>query len=413
MRKFFLISIFFYLLLFNSVSSQQFGSRIDKGVVKSNDINEASGIVPSIKNPGLFWVHNDSGDKARIFAIDSLGNSIATVYLSGIKNRDWEDICIGPGEVEGEQYIYIGEIGDNSKRYFPKYIYRIIEPKLDMNKIPIDTVITEVDRLPFGYENGKRNAETLMIDPSNLDLYIVSKEQNTKVYKLSFPYTFYSAPTSNIDTAFIVGTLPFSTAVGGDISLDGNEILIKKYNVIYYWKKDESGTIIDALQKTPITVPYFIEPQGEAVCWAPDLSGYYTISEGLHPHLYFYPRITTGIFQNDSYPNDFKLEQNYPNPFNPSTIIKYTIPRVTHPSILTREDKERSDRGVLITLKVYDILGHEVTTLVNKEKKPGNYEVTFNANNLSSGLYFYRITATPSSGQAGSFTKTKKMILLR
>ncbi|NOX66688.1 MAG: hypothetical protein GXO85_13095 [Chlorobi bacterium] len=119
-------------------------------------------------------------------------------------------------------------------------------------------------------------------------------------------------------------------------------------------------------------------------------------------------------------PNEFNLKQNYPNPFNPSTTIKYSIPSVTHPSIPFRalpdgrqEGKERSDRGVLVTLNIYDILGRKVTTLVNKEQKPGNYEVNFNANELASGLYFYRMAATLNGGQAGSFMKTMKMILLK
>jgi len=93
-------------------------------------------------------------------------------------------------------------------------------------------------------------------------------------------------------------------------------------------------------------------------------------------------------------PNEFKLEQNYPNPFNPSTIIKYSIANVG-----TRHASS-------VQLKVYDILGREVTTLVNKEQKPGNYEVDFNANELASGLYFYKIATN-------GFTQTKKMILLR
>jgi len=93
-------------------------------------------------------------------------------------------------------------------------------------------------------------------------------------------------------------------------------------------------------------------------------------------------------------PAQFKLEQNYPNPFNPSTTIRYSIPSVgTHGNASVR-------------LVVYDILGREVTTLVNKVQKPGNYEVKFDASNLTSGLYFYKITS-------GSFMKTMKMILLR
>jgi len=99
--------------------------------------------------------------------------------------------------------------------------------------------------------------------------------------------------------------------------------------------------------------------------------------------------------------SDFSLEQNFPNPFNPSTKIKYSIPSVT---------LRQSQSDNWVTLKVYDILGNEVATLVNEYKPAGNYEVEFqstvNNHQLASGIYFYRL-------QAGSFVKTKKMILLR
>jgi len=88
-------------------------------------------------------------------------------------------------------------------------------------------------------------------------------------------------------------------------------------------------------------------------------------------------------------PNDFYISQNYPNPFNSATAIQYSIP-------------QRSN----VTLKVYDILGNEVSTLVNEENEQGVYTVNFDANNLASGLYLYRI-------QAGTFIATKKMILLK
>lgn len=88
-------------------------------------------------------------------------------------------------------------------------------------------------------------------------------------------------------------------------------------------------------------------------------------------------------------PEAYKLFQNNPNPFNPSTTIKFSIPN-----------------SQFITLKVYDILGREVATLVNEEKIPGNYEVKFNGSNLSSGVYFYKL-------QSGSFSDTKKFILMK
>lgn len=92
--------------------------------------------------------------------------------------------------------------------------------------------------------------------------------------------------------------------------------------------------------------------------------------------------------------NSFYLYDNYPNPFNPDTKIRYTIPNVG------------ALRATSVKLKVYDVLGNEVSILVDEEKPAGSYEVNFNASDLSSGVYFYKLTA-------GNFVSTKKMILLR
>ena len=85
----------------------------------------------------------------------------------------------------------------------------------------------------------------------------------------------------------------------------------------------------------------------------------------------------------------FDLNQNYPNPFNPTTSIQYTI----------------SSRQI-VTLKVYDLLGREVATLVHEEKPAGSYEVEFNGNELPSGIYFYQL-------KAGDYSETKKMVLMK
>ena len=87
--------------------------------------------------------------------------------------------------------------------------------------------------------------------------------------------------------------------------------------------------------------------------------------------------------------NEYKLMQNYPNPFNPGTIINYTVAA-----------------NSLVTIKVYDILGNEVIELVNSNKAPGNYSVTFDASGLSSGLYFYQL-------KAGGYSITKKMLVAK
>ena len=88
-------------------------------------------------------------------------------------------------------------------------------------------------------------------------------------------------------------------------------------------------------------------------------------------------------------PDKFELSQNYPNPFNPSTTIKYSV----------------ANAG-FVTIKLYNIVGEEVATLVNEEEPAGYYQIKFNASNLASGIYFYTLTA-------GNFRETKKLVLLK
>jgi len=106
--------------------------------------------------------------------------------------------------------------------------------------------------------------------------------------------------------------------------------------------------------------------------------------------LTWYPEITVGVKEiPNSVPTKFSLSQNYPNPFNPTTNIKYSIPQ-----------------SGFVTLRVFNLLGQEVASLVNQNQKPGEYIVDFDASNLASGIYLYKI-------QSGDFTLTKKMMILK
>lgn len=103
----------------------------------------------------------------------------------------------------------------------------------------------------------------------------------------------------------------------------------------------------------------------------------------------YYQNVVQDVRDGISVPTVFKLEQNYPNPFNPSTIIKFAIP-------------ER----VNVNIKIYDILGGEVTTLINQDMDAGWYELKFDAGNYSSGIFIYRM-------QAGNYVSTKKMLMVK
>ena len=119
-----------------------------------------------------------------------------------------------------------------------------------------------------------------------------------------------------------------------------------------------------------------------------------TLSDSLLQYIRI-ENIITGIEGSKILPADYSLSQNYPNPFNPATRIKYSIPQESH-----------------VIIKVYDVLGNEVTTLVDGIRVSGNYEVKFNGLNLSSGIYFYRIDASSVEGNK-HYSKVNKMILLK
>lgn len=105
-----------------------FGAPIDRGVLDNAEIDEASGLVASRKNLGALWTHNDSGGDTKVYLLSDRGATQATYRLMGAKSRDWEDIAIGPGPVEDETYLYVGDIGDNNAHYSVKTVYRFVEP---------------------------------------------------------------------------------------------------------------------------------------------------------------------------------------------------------------------------------------------------------------------------------------------
>jgi hypothetical protein len=121
--------------------------------------------------------------------------------------------------------------------------------------------------------------------------------------------------------------------------------------------------------------------------------GNYFWSDSFAFHIY---NVTAIPDEKNFLPDKYVLHQNYPNPFNPVTTIQYQIPELS-----------------FVTIKVFDLLGNEVATLVNDDKPSGNYEIDFNGNELTSGVYFYRLQVYPANVGAGSFIDTKKMILLK
>jgi hypothetical protein len=263
-----------------------FETGLSTGVIEGKKIKEASGLVESIGNAGMFWTHNDSGNAAELFLIDKTGTIKATLHFPTLKNRDWEEVAVSTQA--GKNYIYIGEIGDNNAQYQQKYLYRIEEPLLA--ETGSDTTITAIETITFTLSDGTRDTEAFFIDPLTNVCYIFSKrEHRIKLYKLDLT-TLHS---TEVVAKRVLDALPFTLIVAADISVDGTEILIKNYDNIYYWKRTPQESVEDALKRSPLTLPYTPEPQGEAIAFDRTGSGFYTLSEQKKKapqHLYFYKR---------------------------------------------------------------------------------------------------------------------------
>ena len=269
------------------------GNRVITGNLKDSALDEISGIAVSGAHPGVLYVHNDSGDTSRFFAINPQGRLLATFYFRGSEKgrgvSDCEDIALGAGEKPGRTYLYLGDIGDNRARRKAITLYRFEEPDLIINSFVKTSVLHLV------YPDGPRDAETLMIDPQDRLLYILSKrEDSIGIYTL--PWRFSGSRRKGGDTLtlqkrgslYFKGLKPFKYITAGDISRDGQQVLVKSYAAVYYWKRRGHEPLWETLQRTATELPYTPEKQGEAIGFTPDGKDYYTTSEGIHAPIYYY-----------------------------------------------------------------------------------------------------------------------------
>jgi hypothetical protein len=276
-----------------------FSPGVRTGTVQNAAVNEASGIAASRLNPNVLWVHDDSGNPAQVYPMTAAGDNLGTYTIAGATNLDWEDISVGPGPVEGSQYLYIGDIGDNNAIRSSISVYRVPEPIVSDTQMAITTSLSGADKLTFVYPDGPRDAESLFVDPLTKDIYIISKRENPHhVYRAAYPQA-----TTGFTTLDLVSTFNDPNwLTAADISVTGNEIIARATGSASgrMFIRPPGGSIADAFDAAPITIPLVSEPQGEAIGFDPAGWGYYTVSEGLNQPIYYFNRLSpTGDFNGD------------------------------------------------------------------------------------------------------------------
>jgi uncharacterized Ntn-hydrolase superfamily protein len=280
---------------------------------------------------------------------------MATLQAAKILGADTR--CAARGTSSQSGFVKVVRIGDGGTPYL-----QIVVPDTPIGKDPIDSLQTMF--------NNWKAAKFNIVDPflSEIEVSLDTLPANGTSQGV-----ITISPKNNSDTLLVSGKqIVLSNTGAGTLS-----------SVI---------DLGDGTYEATITAPIAV---GSDTISAVVISGTDTVA-------IFRKAIVTyvnpvSISENPVSPNSFYLYQNAPNPFNPSTIIKYSIPNV-----IASETKQSH----FVTLKVFDVLGNEVSTLVSKEQDPGVYEILFDASALSSGTYFYKL-------QAGEFISTKKMILIK
>lgn len=245
-------------------------------------LDESSGLVASHSHPGIFWTMND-GSGPYLYAFDRSGKQRARVRVPNATAYDWEDLALAR-DPHGKWNIYIGDIGDNSRKRKSIVVYRIKEPTLGA------TLSGPADVFRFRYPDGPHDAEALLVHPRSGDLYIVTKakglDSKTGVYKAASPLS-----TRKTTVLFHVADIPLpggsilsmlaGRVTGGSISPDGKRVIVCDYE--RGWEAVVAGSKFDAVWTSEwMPLDLGSRSQGEAVAYRHDGKAVLATSEGSH-----------------------------------------------------------------------------------------------------------------------------------
>jgi len=254
------------------------------GTVASNAVTELSGLAASRTNAGVWWGHNDSGNAPKVFAIGDDGGNLAEFTLTGATNVDWEDIAVGPGPTPGVNYVYVGDIGDNTKTRASIVVYRFPEPTVPASKPNQPASSVAVETLTFTYPDGPHDAEALIVDPSSGALFVITKDVsgNAQIFRAAAPIgSGQLLPAGTVSLGF-----PHAIT-GADVTAAGDVLALRSYFTVFLYPRPAGAPLTDAFtQPVCFGGAPAPGPQFEAIAFTPDGRGYVTAAEGSHPTLF-------------------------------------------------------------------------------------------------------------------------------
>lgn len=259
------------LLLMTTSADRQWLSPIPLCTIKDKSINESSGIAPSRRQDGVYYTHNDSGDKARFFRFNKSGKLTGTFNLKGADAVDWEDMA--SALVDGIPTLYFADVGDNFQNRKSIVVYRVKEPETSEKKgARIDA------KYELTYPDGAQNCEALFVTKEG-SLWFITKSPvgDSKVYTIQKPAVgkrkMNYVGVIKIDTRGFGGKL----VTGAAISPDQKFIILRTYSGALEFTVPKN--FADWKQDTPRQIKLAIEKQGESICYSRDGKSLITSSE--------------------------------------------------------------------------------------------------------------------------------------
>lgn len=250
-----------------AASSYDEGQQI--GTITDKSLEEVSGLVASRITPDVFWVNNDSGDKARLYAIQSNGKLLAKIEIEGATNIDWEDISAGPGK-DGKPALYISDAGDNDRNRDDYVLYRVPEPSsISDQKISQDLV----ESFPFTYPDGHHDCEAIFVDPVSGQIFLITKTYREDCGVYTFPLPLRAGEKvvlEKVSGKHIKSIERLRTVTGAAISADGSRVAIRTYFGAFELERIKGKPLTTIFDNEPTIIKAPLLKQAEAIAYSLD-----------------------------------------------------------------------------------------------------------------------------------------------
>ena len=247
----------------------------------NREIIESSGLAPSRRQADVFWTHNDSGDKPRLFALDIHGQHLGTLKVDVKKAHDWEDIA--SFEMKGTPYLLIADVGKSRKKDAALKLHLIVEP--DPYDIP--RRIHPVKTVSFRFDGGRPDCESMAFDTLQQKVLLATKSDGfvSRIFELDWPQD----QSSKKLLARLVETIDVPMAVAMDISTESRYAIVLSYGGARLFPRNKSESWRETFSRSGIPVRMPTRRQGESICFGSHDLTLYLTSEKLPTPLFQVP----------------------------------------------------------------------------------------------------------------------------